>query len=119
VLIAADILVKDNKAVYYRVFYDTQKLRPLKEKEAAKPAGTDLGALKRDALLKELKRKKEQVEEKKELLRSLMVKGFAVDDILKRNAANPGENQKLVSLPFIMVCAKPCPQKSVSSGDAR
>lgn len=115
VLIAADILVKDNKVVYYRVFYDTQK--PKQVKDAPKQPGTDAGALKRDALLRELKRKKEQVEEKKELLRSLMVKGFAVDDILKRNAANPQANQKLVSLPFIMVCAKPCAQKSVAAGN--
>ena len=112
VLIAADILVKDNKVVYYRVFYDNQK--PKQVKDGTKQPVTDLGAIKRDALLRELKRKKEQVEDKKELLRSLMVKGFAVDDILKRNAMNLNENQKLVSLPFIMVCAKPCPQKSVS-----
>lgn len=105
VLIASDVLIKDNKSVYYKSFYESQMKNKNKQKYlAASKAGSEL-ANKRNHLAKILAARQQATHRKKAILQALLVKVFAMDEILRRNKDQPDPKEKFVSFPFIMVSA--------------
>ena len=102
-LIASDVLVKENKSVFYKSYYENQ-YKP-KHRDRSKDggkAGSELAA-KRNHLLKHLHNKQQIIQKKKAMLQAILIKVFAIDEILKRNKAKPISKEKVVSFPFIMV----------------
>ena len=112
VLIAADILVKDNKVVYYSTFFDHHHTF---NQPNYHPKPNNIGSFdsRKESLRKELDRKREDVAKKKADLLSLMKKGFAVEDVIARNRKDPTSNSFFVSLPFILVSPTSSQDKQV------
>lgn len=111
------MLIKDNKSVYYKSYYESQmknknKLRHLPTSKA----GSEL-ATKRNQLAKVLLARQQATHRKKAILQALLVKVFAMDEILARNKGNPEAKEKFVSFPFILVSAAPSEDNHVGHLD--
>lgn len=103
VLIASDVLVKENKSVFYKSYYENQY--KAKHRDRSKDSGRGGSELmtKRNHLMKLLSNKQQAIQKKKTMLQAILVKVLAIDEILKRNKNSPSNSERVVSFPFIMV----------------
>ena len=100
VLIAANVLKKVNKNVYYNEsgFFNSL-MTSKKEMSSAQEIKH-----KRENIIKELERKENENYQKKVHLKDLLNKLFAVKELMKKNKAQ--NRQRFVSFPFMLVA--PC-----------
>jgi hypothetical protein len=103
VLIASDVLVKENKSVFYKSYYENQYKAKHRDRSRDSGRGSSELVAKRNHLLKHLANKQQVIQKKKAMLQGILIKVFAIDEILRRNQSRPSSQERVVSFPFIMV----------------
>jgi hypothetical protein len=82
VLIASDVLVKENKSVFYKSYYENQYKSKHRDRSKDNGRGSSELVAKRNHLLKHLANKQQVIQKKKAMLQTILIKVFAIDEIL-------------------------------------